>query len=174
MACVLPRSQTRHFCTYQLTQIQLRSAGHLGGLRSLKWVGAVWVSESRDALPPNYQKLQELPAWLFSDHGQQQKSQPRFFCWAQCFFCKPSTFFVLSSKKLQEQRLAGLRGLKREETQKGSTCGWGSPIQPVQQSWKGKGLLLPFSLSSSALQGKSNFIMAGAFWCQRRMKENYL
>lgn len=96
-----------------------------------------------------------------------------FLGWTQCFFCKPSTFFVLSSKKLQEQRLAGLRGMKREGTQKGSTCGWGSRIQPVQHTWEGKGLLSPFSLSSSALQGKSNFIMAGAFWCQRRTKESY-
>lgn len=61
-------------------------------------------------------------------------------------------------------------------TQQGSTCGWGrwGQIQPVQSSCEGKGLFSPFCLSSNALQGKSNFIMAGAFRCQRQMKESYL
>lgn len=32
---------------------------------------------------------------------------------------------------------------------------------------------LPFCLPSNALQGKSNFIMAGVFQCQKGMKEGY-
>lgn len=161
VGCVLPRSQTWNVCTYQPIWTQLGSAEHLGDLRSLGWVGVVWASGSRDVLLPNHQKFQELPAWLFSGHRQHYRSQPCFF--SSVSSSKLSTFFVLSSKKLQEQRLAGLRGLMRKGTQKGSTCNWGSRIQPVQRSWEGKGLLSPFSLSSSALQGKSNFINGWSF-----------
>lgn len=75
-------SQTWHFWI-QLTQTQLGSAGHLGDLRSLMWVEAVWVSESKYVLPLNHEKLQDLPPWLFSDHRQQQKSQLCFFSWAE-------------------------------------------------------------------------------------------
>lgn len=65
-----------------------------------------------------------------------------------------------------------VRTIKREGDKERKHL-WLDQLEWLPLRW-GKGLFSPICLSSSALKGESNFIMAGVFWCQRGMKESYL